>query len=70
VDVAPQGYPCHDVLLRPGHRAALEMTERPGALLYLDPGDYDVYVQNESGKGRPYPGSGPRILNPNQKSSV
>lgn len=93
VDVPPQGYLWHDVMLRPGHRALLQLKEEqpaellvrtlalkksidqstrivifaagtqrqiavsgPGAehRLTLDPGDYDIYVENQSGKGRPY----------------
>jgi hypothetical protein len=93
VDVPPQGYLWHDVMLRPGHRAGLEFKEQKPAQLIvhtslnalpidlgtrvviyhagtqrqaaesmpgpahcftLDPGDYDIYVENQSGKGRPY----------------
>ena len=93
VDVPPQGYLWHDVVLRSGHRALLQLKEEqpaelivrtlafkkpidqstrviifaagtqrrvatsgPGAehRLTLDPGDYDIYVENQSGKGRPY----------------
>jgi len=93
VDVPPQGYLWHAVMLRPGHRAALEFKEEqpaelivrttlvkapvdkrtrvviyqagtqkqtavsaPGAehRFTLDAGNYDIYVENQSGKGRPY----------------
>lgn len=43
------------VILRPGTQSQVAASD-PGAehRFKLDPGDYDIYVENQSGKGKPY----------------